>query len=149
MGCDIHSRAERKVDGQWQVIAGAEPFDWRSYGMFAFLANVRNYSGIKPLSEPRGLPADSPAERDDEYLGDHSYSWLSLDELIAFDYDAMTEDRRVTVQTGPNSWNGAHTAKPGSGEAMTYRAFLGEAFFEEIEKLKAVGAERIVFGFDS
>lgn len=31
----------------------------------------------------------------------------------------------------------------------TYREFLGEAFFTDLEKLKAAGAERMVFGFDS
>lgn len=148
MGCDIHSRAERRVGGKWQIIPGLAPFDWRSYGMFGFLANVRNYSAIPPLSEPRGLPDDAPRE-DDEDLGDHSYSWLSIDELLAFNYDQSVEDRRVTRQITPNFSDGGCTADPGGGEMTTYREFLGPAFFEDLDKLKAAGAERIVFGFDS
>ncbi len=31
----------------------------------------------------------------------------------------------------------------------TFREFLGEEFFSDLEKLKTAGAERIVFGFDS
>jgi hypothetical protein len=151
MGCDIHMQAERQVNGKWYTIPG-HFFDWRSYSNFAFLAGVRNYSDITPISDPRGLPEDA-ADSDDEYGGarggDHSFSWLSLEELLAFNYDAITEDRRVTVQIGPNCWNGGATAEPGGGETMTYREYLGEVFFEELEKLKAAGAERIVFGFDS
>lgn len=150
MGCDIHTRAEKRVDGKWEVIPGITPFDWRWYGMYGFLANVRNYSGIPPLSEPRGLPDDAPPEDEDNgWLGDHSFSWLSVDELTSFDYDAAVEDRRYTRQEGPNFWNGAATADPGQGKMTTYREFLGESFFADLEKLKAIGAERVVFGFDS
>lgn len=149
MGCDIHSTAEKKVSGQWQVIPDLHPFDWRSYAMFGFLANVRNYSAVTPISDPRGLPPD--AALGDEYAyGDHSLSWLSVQELLDFDYDRMTEDRRYM---GPDPrdgfMNGALTAEPGDGKAMTYREFLGDAFFEDLQKLKDAGAERIVFGFDS
>jgi hypothetical protein len=154
MGCDIHSRAERRVDGKWEVIPGLAPFDWRSYGMYGFLANVRNYSDVPPIAEARGLPKDYPKTAhsdEDNYdgLGDHSYSWLSVEELLAFNYDAKVEDRRITVQVAPNCWNGGATADPGGGAMTTYREFLGKAFFEDLEKLKAEGAERIVFGFDS
>lgn len=149
MGCDIHSQAERKVNGKWEIVPDIVPFDWRSYGMFAFLAGVRNYSAITPLSKPRGLPADAVERDDGDCGGDHSHSWLSLEELLAFDYDASMEDRRYTRQEGPNSFNGAATCEPGQGEKTTYREFLGEAFFKDLEKLKAAGAERVVFGFDS
>jgi hypothetical protein len=151
MGCDIHCRAERCVNGKWEVIPKLYPFDWRQYGMYGFLANVRNYSDVPPISEPRGLPPDctSNDEDDSRWLGDHSYSWLSLAELLAFNYDAEVEDRRVTVKM-PGGWiNGGATAEPGGGTPTTFRAFLGDPFFEELEKLKAAGAERIVFGFDS
>ena len=106
MGCDIHSRAEqRDENGKWQVIAGFPPFDWRDYGMYGFLAGVRNYSAVPPISQPRGLPSDAPeVDEDDGWLGDHSYSWLSVEELTTFDYDAAVEDCRVTRQIGPNFW---------------------------------------------
>lgn len=139
MGCDIHSHAERQVGGKWEAIPDLRPFDWRSYGMYGFLAGVRNYSAVTPLATPRGLPKDAVVE-DEGWLGDHSHSWLSVEELTAFDYDQPMEDRRVTRQI---------TAEPGGGEMTTYREFLGPAFFADLEKLKAAGAERIVFGFDS
>jgi hypothetical protein len=71
-----------------------------------------------------------------------------VSELVDFNYDAPMEDRRVTRQTGPNSWNGGCTCEPGEGEQTTFREFLGKAFFEDLEKLKASGAERVVFWFD-
>lgn len=149
MGCDIHMQAERKMDGKWQIVPG-NFFDWRGYNVFAFLAGVRNYSAITPIAEPRGLPADAVEAEDygGAHGGDHSYSWLSLDELMAYNYEVQMEDRRVTVTEG-NFTNGAVTADPGGGTTMTYREYLREGFFEELEKLKAAGAERIVFGFDS
>lgn len=148
MGCDIHTQAERKVNGNWEEV-DVVPFDWRSYSMFAFLVGVRNYSAITPISPPRGLPADAIETEYGAHGGDHSFSWLTLHELLSFNYDQPLEDRRYTRQEGPNFFNGAATAEPGEGTMTTYREFLGEAFFEDLEKLKAADAERIVFGFDS
>ena len=158
MGCDIHSRAERKnADGKWEVIPGIHPFDGRSYGMYGFLAGVRNYSAVTPIAEARGIPEDAPRPNtsdEDEFggihdLGDHSFSWLSVAELRAFDYNQPMEDRRVTRQTSANSFDGGCTAEPGGGEMTTYREFLGSGFFRDLQKLVDVGAERVVFGFDS
>jgi hypothetical protein len=150
MGCDIHTQAEKRIDGKWTRIDGLEPFDWRSYGMYAFLAGVRNYSAVTPIAEPRGLPADADYTEDAEHwLGEHSFSWLSIDELLTFDYTQTMEDRRVTRQLAPNFISGAETCEPGEGEKTTYRDFLGDGYFEDLQKLKDAGAERVIFGFDS
>jgi hypothetical protein len=147
MGCDIHSYAEKRVNGKWELIP-FEPFDWRNYGMYGFLADVRNYSDVPPLAKPRGLPddvsADVKAESDHWDCDGHSHSWLSVGELSAFDYDAAVEDRRITVGN-----DGGCTAKPGGGEMTTWRNFLDTGFFRDLERLKAEGAERIVFWFDN
>lgn len=145
MGCDIHIIAQRREAEEWKTLDSA-PFGWRSYGMFGFLADVRNYSAVPPIAAQRGLPEDFDPEAHD--VGDHSYSWLTVEELLAFDYDQPLEDRRVTRQTSTGIWNGGHTAEPGGGEMTTFRAFLGQCFFDDLEQLKAIGAGRIVFGFD-
>ena len=61
MGCDIHSFTEKRNKGnnKWEVLEGLNPFDWRSYSVFAFLADVRNYDHCEPISQPKGLP-DAP-----------------------------------------------------------------------------------------
>lgn len=176
MGCDIHSFVEVKIDDKWiktvgyfpNSLDGESPFDWRCYGIFGFLADVRNYSRVPTIAEPRGLPKDSlflyPPEAivktevfsfDDPYFwgdGLHSCSWLTLKELLNFDYDQVFEDLRVTRQTSPNVWNGGCTGKPGEGEKTTVRDFLGEAFFADLAILETLGTPdnvRIVFGFDN
>lgn len=149
MGCDIHSNAERKNDsGQWVKIDGLKPFDARCYGTFGFLAGVRNYSDVKPIAERRGFPEDASEEVAKDYEGwsgdSHSASWLSVAELVEFDYDAMTEDRRCMRNN-----NGGSTCDPGEGKPQTFREFLGKWFFDDLEKLKEAGAERVVFWFDN
>lgn len=159
MGCDIHIYTERKsADGYERVndakfIEGPDPFDWRAYGMFGFLAGVRNYSEVTPIAEPRGVPVDMSAEAAGEYevLAGyaHSASWLAVSELVAFDYDRLMEDRRVTVRRPSGVIDGGATAEPGGGQEMTYREFLGPDFFEDLKTLSEIGADRVVFWFDS
>jgi hypothetical protein len=154
MGCDIHITYQRKVKDKWEnAYPEGTPLDSRDYGIYGFLANVRNYSDVKPISEQRGLPDDYVPDEDEYSLSNlynvniHSCSWLSIDELLNFDYDQMTEDRRVTI-----NGDGGCTCRPGEGQKiqkMTYREFLGEHFFNDLELLKAAKVERIVFGFDN
>jgi hypothetical protein len=149
MGCDIHSFAERKnQEGTYSEIKGIKPFDWRCYGTFAFLAGVRNYSDITPISEPRGIPDDiSETVKSDFIKWDcdvHTPSWLSVKELEEFDYDSEIEDCMCMRNN-----NGGSTCKKGEGKKQTYREFLGKSFFNDIEKLKEANVERVVFWFDN
>jgi hypothetical protein len=127
--------------------------DVRSYGIFGFLADVRNYSAVPPIAAPRGFPADASPEviKSYEYWGvdAHTPSWLTIDELAAFDYEAEVEDRRYTRQDGPNCFNGGATCEPGSGKRMPWREFLGDRFMDELKRLRDAGAERLVFWFDN
>lgn len=116
------------------------PYDSRCYNLFAILANVRNglgFAGIKigepfnPISTPKGYPDDMCEElnRDvnNEYeegafdnrptlSGDHSGSWLTLKELLDYDweqthrdYGCVNEDTyRDYIMKGihPESWSG-------------------------------------------
>jgi hypothetical protein len=153
MGCDIHIYAEKVVGLEWEHIPGLEPFNNCNYGTFGFLANVRNYSDVIPISNPRGIPSDVSnlvkLEYEEWGIDAHSASWLTVDELLLFDYDKDMEDRRITVKTGPHSWNGGATAKPGYGKKTTFREFLDEWFFKNLQELKDSGAGRIVFWFDN
>lgn len=171
MGCDIHSFAEVRRDGKWERIINIfpadewerkyhnldfldEPFRCRSYGLFGFLAGVRNYSLVVPLSQPRGVPVDFSSERYEGGLADyHNASWFSLKELLAFDYSQSMEDRRCSKQTGPYSFDGGATAEPGEGEMTTYKEFLPDEYFASLDVLKRLVDNpedvRIVFWFDN
>lgn len=139
---------EKKVNCEW-VELDFKPFSLGSYGIFGFLADVRNYSAVPPISKPRGIPKDSPAyEYLSEGCGTHSCSWLSIEELINFNYDIEIEDRRCVPQIGENMWSSRCTCDPGLGKKTTFRKFLGKLFFEDLKKLQEIGAERIVFCFE-
>lgn len=187
MGCDIHSFAEVKRKEKWERVNDKifpdfgskinEPFGWRSYSMFSFLAGVRNYDHCEPLSELKGLPknsewlnSDSKYQEQRSYYTEepvnietnyddidnnwnyHSKSYLTLKELLNFDYEKTFWNRRVTKQTGPNSYNGASLAEKGEGKIISYRENLGQQFFDVIEVLKKLGnpeTVRVVFWFDN
>lgn len=128
-------------------------YDSRSYDTFAILANVRNsVHGYKliPISDARGLPEDlrkpentngnpfSPNYYDgegDEYIegkwmGDHSYSWLSLRELVEYPH-----------------W---HEIVPGTEEtAAEHTGNFYSDFLPALVELGDLDNVRIVFGFDS
>lgn len=138
MGTDIKCLAQRQTTEGWETIGPA--FDWRDYGLYGFFADVHNYSVSPVIAEPRGQPTDmSEADRDEVHEDLHSQSWLSLEELRAYDYDQQFEDRRQNGTTLPE----------GEGGWTTLREFLGEGYFDELHRLEAAGASRIVFGFSS
>lgn len=152
MGCDIHSHAEKSDGGRWEHVDVAA-FDDRSYGIFGRLADARNYSAMTPIAAHRGVPADVSATTAEDYdgcAGDaHSASWVSVEELLAVDYEQTVEDRRTTKQLGPNYWTGGATCDPGEGSPQTLREFLGAGYFADIRRLQDAGAERVVFWFDN
>lgn len=150
MGCDIHCYAEKKTRCGYKVVL-KNAFDYRDYGLFGFLADVRNYSNIPPISIPRGLPQDVSLEVKSYTCLNfgHSYSWLSVKELADYDYDFTIEDRRCTVEVEPGFLNGGVTCDKGEGVFMTVRAFLGPHYFKKLNEIIESGADRIVFWFDS
>lgn len=124
MGCDIHLFTERRNEaGEWEsadtwtpdpYAEEGEPkrqrvfvrdalFSERNYGLFAVLANVRNgigFAGVdtgegyRPISEPKGLPADVSAavqaESDEWDCNGHSHSWHTVADLLAYDWTQVT-----------------------------------------------------------
>ena len=157
MSCDIYAFAEVKKNNKWEKIEDKifptyqgektdEPFSVRSYSLFGFLANVRNYSCCPVIAKPKGLPEDS------EYLnsiGGENWvsdggnaSYLTLKELLKFDYDLVFEDRRAGKQTTTITL----------GKKTTVREHLeGSRFFQNLEVLKTLGKPedvRVIFYFD-
>lgn len=123
MGCDIHLYAEQKngtgwvtadewkVDedepGRMEVPCDSRFYSGRNYNLFSILADVRNghgFAGIDtgdgyPIAPPRGLPDDVTPEVKTESDGwgrdGHSHSWLTLQELLAYDWTQTSLIRGV------------------------------------------------------
>jgi hypothetical protein len=185
MGVDIHSFAEVRTGGKWIKVEEdifpeygrntSEPFGWRSYRIFGFLADVKNYSESPVICEPKGLPDDSeylnspspyaydynpmsgkpiPVHERETVKSDihdsYGFSYLTLKELLDYDYDQQMEDRRCTIEVEPRVFHGGETCEPGQGKMMTVMEFLGNSFFEHITILQTLGEPedvRVVFWF--
>ena len=147
-----------------EVVTGAfshshkknHPFETRDYGVFGFLANVRNLSEVPNIKEPTNELPDNVSKEVKEVWEDwgpdgHALSWLTLKELLDFDYDQIFWDRRVRKQLPYSKWHGAARAENGEGRYLSIREFLGEShFFDVLETLKGLGAPenvRIIFWF--
>jgi hypothetical protein len=135
------------------------PFDgMRSYGLFGFLADVRNYSEVPVIAAPQWtIPADASSKVRQEYEewngSAHSATWLTLKQLQDFNYDQVFWDRRITRQEGSGYWNGAARAEEGEGEHLPIREFLPRLYFDHLETMAHLGYEpedvRLVFWFDN
>lgn len=142
MGCDIHTVTEVKTADGWKgANLKPEAFDWRSYALFGFLADVRNYSRSPNPWPRRKWPddiSDEAKELREHWDHDgHSFHWVTLAELKGYDYDQTFENRRTL-------------AEPGEGKIQTLREFLGEGYFNELERLSALGGEvRVLMVFDN
>lgn len=127
-----------------------EFFDFQCYGIFGWLADVRNYSAVPPL-KPSTVLVDDPDDYDSGfgYGGvPHEPRKIGIDclyakDLIEFDYSQLIEDRRCSY-----SRNGSHTCEPGEGKVMTYRTFLGVAWMTRVKFLRNHPNCRLVFWFD-
>ena len=183
MGCDIHPYVEVRRNGKWMRAQVKVPDD-RNYWAFAKLANVRNGFGfagtdtgdaVIPISEPRGLPADTSIQdsEDIEYdepgytwLGDHSHSWVTLAELLAVDYTESVIHRGMVKHDAaekyrkhgwlPREWCSAIS---GQGAEEYERLEWKEPLYDAAPLLPKIIAAichlgkpedvRLVFGFDS
>jgi hypothetical protein len=152
MGCDIHLYVEKRVDGKWIAADKWTPdeaddgrlcadyasrfYSGRNYDLFAILADVRNghgFAGVKTgsgfnvISPPKGIPQDCCAEiRQCVGYWDtdgHSHSWLTVDELLSFDWTQKT--KHAGVVCGPilekwNRWDRHHGAGPSEYCGQTF-----------------------------
>lgn len=118
-------------DSTWELIQSRYE-EGRHYQLFAALADVRNGYGfagvptgdaIEPISEPRGFPADIADRITDDYivtpwkdswgdnqkwLGDHSHSWLSGEEMLYwFEHRCPAVTKTGVISAEEYSvWNG-------------------------------------------
>ena len=78
MGCDIHIILQfRKESDIWDNINAG--YMGRDYTLFGYIAGVRG--GAEPIVSPRGLPDDFSDWEKEELRGEHSFTWLSPQEM--------------------------------------------------------------------
>lgn len=175
MGCDIHAVFQAKEAGRWVTVASTYREN-RDYKLFAWLAGVRNRDDVTPISEPRGLPRDFRRRDDDKWMGDHSHSWLDLDEILNAPLPSNNEIMRGGIvsreflarwdgRSRPNDYcqgiAGPMISVAQSIATMTDQtthvnidwpapADEFEYFLKEARRLRDTYSEvRMVFGFDS
>lgn len=205
MGTDIHGAFQRHDGNKWVDVESSYEFD-RHYQLFAVLAGVRNGHGfagvvtgevVTPISEPRGLPADfvmmddlhpdpagnashedGPLVWEGVWMGDHSHSWLTSAEMLAWydhapivvkqglltraEYDEWDKVSKPAMYCG-DAWGPgvvkiheaeiAHATKDWSHVFCTWESPLRDElayFFDEVRRLHELhSGVRLVFGFDS
>ena len=102
----------------------------KNYHLFAALAGVRNGTWgmrVRPIAPPRGLPRDVTSEvaEDAEEMRaySHSHTWLSVEELLGFDWEQEVPHQAVIDLENPlvRKWfeNGNRkTAPPGYAHSI-------------------------------
>lgn len=151
MSTDIMSVLQKRNErGEWTEVIVEDFLSDTNYALFGWLANVRNYSAVIPLDVPRGLPSDFAYDGTCyDRVGEHDFSWFTIDELLAVNFDQIVENRRTTGINSDGFRDGSMTSAPGDGRLMPLREFLGTSFLDDLKRAKEAGAERIVFGFGS
>jgi len=192
MGTDVHSVFQKKTAEGWEDIESEYPQD-RHYTLFAWIGNVRNGFGfagvpthnrIEPLSDNRGFPDDFKVVDEDRdpaaeghlsmWMGDHSHSWLSADEILAAEPPRILRTGVISIEqfrawdgnSSPNIWCGSVSGpgvvvagSPSEVKDDTSHVRIGwfedtkesfAYFVDEVRRLKELHGEvRFVFGFDS
>lgn len=186
------------IESTWKQDRHYFLFSWLADVRNGFgFAGIPTYAPVKPIAQPRGLPNDFECDDDRHYcsveaidpsrrewleegekpnvwMGDHSHSYLSADEILSAQRpDGAWATGIVTRKffenwdgkTTPESWSGGisgpdiHVAEsPVEVDDKTthvrifFKRGSGELdyFVDEVKRLKELHEEvRIVFGFDS
>lgn len=130
MGTDIHAAIEYRESTTHPWMAAIWPNKWhgkysdepattpqfrldRDYSMFAILAGVRNGQGFAgcdlgdgftPISQPKGVPDDISEEAAGVLSNEHTPTWISLREILEYDWTQATEMRGVVSAAEFEEW---------------------------------------------
>jgi len=124
MGTDIHPMFQRRTPAGWEQVE-TKYEGGRNYGLFAWLADVRNGYGfagiptfepITPIAPQRGVPDDLGVkvgfneEAGEVWLGEHSFSWLTAREILDAAPPNFTK-QGVIAREEFDAWDGKQPAE--------------------------------------
>jgi hypothetical protein len=132
MGCDIHMYVEKKVKGigwvRWQrtdvekhgeysYVRDYYAYSKRNYRLFSILAGVRSEDrSVGPIVQPRGIPHDASREVKAEFeLWDadgHSHSFLTLEELLKYDWSKPIKHQGLVEAEVYDAWKASDELWP-------------------------------------
>lgn len=142
MGCDIHTVVQVKGVNRWVDVATSF-LTARNYAAFDLLAGVRTNTKILrcvPISECKGLPDGFETDNDDihngYWMGDHSHSYLTLEEMQKYPHWELGKVALLVLDNPP-----CHNA--------VYTQLMPELVRIANEHKVQPNEIRIVFGFDS
>lgn len=163
MGCDIHAAIEWKDADGWHCLMhpNENAGKWkgegpttaclnldRDYELFAILANVRNSHGFagcdtgdqfQSITSNRGLPKDATTEAvESGCTGDHSETWVSLFELLNYDWEQIATRRGVVDARQFEKWDRMKRWNPQPAEYCGGRSGPGIVNLSEDELRKYV-----------
>jgi hypothetical protein len=110
-GCNVRAK---RITGESTPGQDCTPYNDRNYTVFSVLAGVRNDGYITPIDKPRGLPDDAThatgkdEDGDDKARwehGDHSFTWLTLREVLDYDWKRARKDEGFVTAEVFKAWD--------------------------------------------
>jgi hypothetical protein len=163
MGIDIYCYTEVKRGESWAFSAKDSPFCGRNYMLFGFLGHRHcRPNGYPRIAAPRGVPHDLSPEMQAETVmleDDLQFvysSWVTLRELLDFDYDQVVNRERVIIEY-VDGWDEPAYYRPesddeGEWKDFTLREEIGYHFPDMLrqmeEELGTPDNVRIIYWFD-
>ena len=137
MGYDLHLYVEKKrKDEKWE----AHKFDTSDCGLqtlFAILADIKNYHGVKPIGSNKGLPKDISAivlhELRNGCNCDDAFSYYTLKELEDYDWNQIVHIEKYVSLDSYKEW--MSRGKKGSPERYCTGTTAKVISNEEMERL--------------
>lgn len=141
MGCDIHTVIQVKNSDRWVDVV-VDSFTDRNYSAFNLLVGVRasHHLHYVPISEhgclPEGFEINEYSYHSGYWMGDHSYSYLTLEEMQKYPYWDTGQVALLVLDNSPS-----HNA--------VYTVLMPELVRIAKEHKVQPNEIRIVFGFDN
>lgn len=140
-GAGVFARLMTEEEREVERSARLPEYGGRDYALFGLLGNVRNKLGVKPIAMPRGVPDDSPRKGKhhgwDEHDENHSHTWFTLAELLAFSWSTVPVFDDALAGYGANHYyQKREHLDAARAEYATHQDFIDGEFADYLDALK-------------